>query len=160
MLFYENNVSNLNTRIIEFLRKIVTNKYTPKKDKNILYLAEKEVTETSEISFTVEMTLSRSWVWLTLNSTLCIPSVGQLGALEGCMGLEVQTPRKKLQENGVLVNFHSQMLIYYTHIYISLTDTTKTVPQNEGFNQTYKIKFIFRIIFQKTLKYHENLEKD
>lgn len=69
---------------------------THKKEKDILYLTEKEVTETPAIPFTAEMTLPRSWVWLTLNSTLCVPSVRQLAALEGCMGLEVQAPGKKI----------------------------------------------------------------
>lgn len=49
------------------------------------------------------MTLSGSLVQLTLNSTLCVPTVGYLGALEGCMGLEVQTPREK---NGVFFFFN------------------------------------------------------
>lgn len=87
------------------------------------------MTETSEIPFTVEITSSRSWVWLTLNSTLCVPSVGWLGALEGCMGLWVQIPRKcrkweflcvfKLKKmkyygqnvRNEFLKIHSQMLI-------------------------------------------------
>lgn len=56
------------------------------------------------------MTLSGSLVQLTLNSTLCVPTVGYLGALEGCMGLEVQTPREK---NGVFFFFLIKKINYY-----------------------------------------------